>query len=320
MPGSPLTKPKPINSCLAVCLISVSLLTACSQELKPVSPKRLPYVTGLYRNSQLSTKDNMGLDLDIFDEQNSYNGVLDVALDGKSLGKGMFDPDREAWLLSDLKEDDQFVRMAGRFDFLRQYAAATYGVSGDDVLMAGGNLADRYNQTIEAPTRATFVYKRLHSMMEPGPPLNLPRRGHRMISLKDGRVLIWGGTTSGGRAVQEIELFDSKSMTIRVIGKSRVERRDFLVTMLKDGRVLVTGGIGPGDREGPQGLCSSVEMFDPANNSVTLLGQTQEARVGQKAIVIGEHSALLIRGKVPSAAGQIEESRTFEYFSGDRER
>ncbi|HND69537.1 MAG TPA: hypothetical protein PL112_22205, partial [Candidatus Obscuribacter sp.] len=61
----------------------------------------------------------------------------------------------------------------------------------------------------------------------------------------------------------------------------------------------------------------SVEMFDPANNSVTLLGQTQEARVGQKAIVIGEHSALLIRGKVPSAAGQIEESRTFEYFSGE---
>jgi hypothetical protein len=58
-------------------------------------------------------------------------------------------------------------------------------------------------------------------------------------------------------------------------------------------------------------------MFDPANNSVTLLGQTQEARVGQKAIVIGEHSALLIRGKVPSAAGQIEESRTFEYFSGE---
>ena len=314
MPGSPLTKCKSMNSCLAGCLISVLILSACAQEIKPVSPKRLPYVTSLYRNSQLSTKDTMGLDLDIFDERNSYNGVLEVALDGKSLGKGMFDPDREAWLLSDLKEDDQFVRMARRFDFLRQYAAATYGVSGDDVLLSGGTLTDRYNQTLEAPTRATFVYKRLHSFMEPGPPLNIPRQGHRMISLRDGRVLIWGGTTAGGRAVREIELFDAKTMTIRVIGKSRLERRDFLVTMLKDGRVLVSGGIAASDKEGAQGLCSSVEMFDPASDSVTLLGQTQEARVGQKAIVIGEHSALFIRGKVPTAAGQIEESRTFEYF------
>ena len=87
------------------------------------------------------------------------------------------------------------------------------------------------------------------------------RRGHTATRLRDGRVLIAGGSNASGM-VKECEIYDPSSNTLTRTGDLRYERREHRAILLGDGSVLVIGGTT--DDEGSEVSVTAAERYDPA--------------------------------------------------------
>src|SRR5262249_55661656 len=87
-----------------------------------------------------------------------------------------------------------------------------------------------------------------------------------------GKVLLIGGKGSGGE-LATAELYDPATQTFAATtGSMSTERAFHTATLLSDGTVLVTGGLNlAGDASGTP--VNSAEIYDPAKDSFTLLGQ-----------------------------------------------
>src|SRR5277367_2542221 len=74
--------------------------------------------------------------------------------------------------------------------------------------------------------------------------MTTPRANAAAIRLRDGRVLICGGTATGeiGGVLSSAELYDPVARTFNLTGSMTVPRTGQTITMLRDGRVLLTGG------------------------------------------------------------------------------
>src|SRR5271168_4943216 len=74
--------------------------------------------------------------------------------------------------------------------------------------------------------------------------MTTPRANAAAIRLRDGRVLICGGTATGeiGGVLSSAELYDPVARTFNLTGAMTVRRAGQTITMLRDGRVLLTGG------------------------------------------------------------------------------
>lgn len=293
-------------SFMAFLLCSIS---ACSDS-KPqvVAKKRLDYYSEIYNASDLKTKDLMGLDVDLTEKDQPYTGVVKVVLAGRSLGNGMYSPNEESWLMDDLAADEYIARVVRIMPFLRNFAAAAYG---KEMTLMGGGSFGRLDRLSESPTAKTYLFNLIRSELLPGPNLHQARIEHRMINVDASRVLILGGITTGNAPALEVELFDARSGTIKVVGKMALFRRDFLLTRLPSGKILVSGGIGNLAHEAPGDLVSTVEVFDPVTEKYFVAGQLHEARVGHSAIVLPE-GAIFLGGRVPDEGGQQMESKTVE--------
>lgn len=85
---------------------------------------------------------------------------------------------------------------------------------------------------------------------------------HSATALKDGRVLIAGGTntTSGssGKALAQSYLYDPKTNSFKPAGKMKAARYGHEAVLLDSGRVLVVGG-----RLSHYSPLASAELFDP---------------------------------------------------------
>ena len=74
--------------------------------------------------------------------------------------------------------------------------------------------------------------------------MTTPRANAAAIRLRDGRVLICGGTATGeiGGVLSSAELYDPVGRNFTATGSMTVPRTGQTITMLHDGRVLLTGG------------------------------------------------------------------------------
>src|SRR5437867_2035249 len=96
--------------------------------------------------------------------------------------------------------------------------------------------------------------------------LNPPRGRHTATLLRDGRVVVIGGTDGVG-PLASLELYDPTRRTFsRAPSALTVARQDHTATLLPDGRVLVSGG------SNASGALDSTELYDPTAGTVSPAG------------------------------------------------
>jgi N-acetylneuraminic acid mutarotase len=120
-----------------------------------------------------------------------------------------------------------------------------------------------------------------------------PRTGHTATLLRDGRVLVAGGSLGdpamGFATFSSAELYDPASRTWAATGSMGQRRSGGMATLLRDARVLVAGGNG-----------TSAELYDPTSGTWTATGDMVTAVYGYTAILLRD-GRVLVAGDGTSA-------------------
>jgi hypothetical protein len=118
------------------------------------------------------------------------------------------------------------------------------------------------------------------------------RAQHTATMLTTGKVLMTGGTQSGGfSSLSSAEIYDPKSGTFTRTGNMATGRRMHTATRLPDGRVLVVGGY-----EAAGVALKSAELYDPSRGTFTAAGNMVTARGGHSAILLASSKVLIVGG------------------------
>src|SRR6266850_4309148 len=122
-------------------------------------------------------------------------------------------------------------------------------------------------------------------------PMNNPRSNHISATLHDGRVLVAGGTVSGGGATNSAEIFDPVYGTWTSIAGGMVEARSgAAAALLQDGRVLIAGGESSGVAS------ATLEIFDPVAGTFSVAGVMSSPRTKHAMAVLADGRVMIIGG------------------------
>jgi hypothetical protein len=127
--------------------------------------------------------------------------------------------------------------------------------------------------------------------------LNIARRSHVPIKLNDGRILIIGGgdrvSTASQIAIATCEIYDPATGMFSIVGDMTVPRTAAMATKLDDGRVLIVGGSTFLSTRYPTDIA---EIFDPADNSFTGIGNTVTPHLAQAITKLRDGKVLIAGG------------------------
>ncbi|HZC46846.1 MAG TPA: kelch repeat-containing protein [Candidatus Acidoferrum sp.] len=125
--------------------------------------------------------------------------------------------------------------------------------------------------------------------------MTTPRADAAAIRLRDGRVLICGGTATGevGGVLSSAELYDPAARTFSPTGAMTVPRAGQTITMLHDGRALLTGGV---RNAGFRSQLASAEIYDPATGTFSATGSMSTPREGHTATILRDGRVLIVGG------------------------
>jgi hypothetical protein len=135
--------------------------------------------------------------------------------------------------------------------------------------------------------------------------MSTPREGHTATMLRDGRVLIVGGSANGIQTLGSAEIYDSSSGTFSLTGRLHQPRIAHVAALLGTGKVLVAGG-GRGGMPGGYISYDTAEMYDPATGRFTAMrAHMKSDRVGAAAVRLSDGRVLIVGGK----SGRVVTSR-----------
>jgi hypothetical protein len=145
--------------------------------------------------------------------------------------------------------------------------------------------------------------------------MSIGRVGHTATLLRDGRVLIAGGTREVGAfgvtdpgpigALTSAVLYDPTTGTFAVTGSMSVPRSGHTATLLADGRVLVAGGTNGfvTDQSGVANELATAELYDPASGTFSPTGSMTTSRVLAAAAMLDDGRVLITGGLDYNPAG-----------------
>jgi hypothetical protein len=135
--------------------------------------------------------------------------------------------------------------------------------------------------------------------------MSTPREGHTATLLRDGRVLVVGGSANGVRALDSAEIYDPSSGTFRPTGRLNQPRVAHVATLLHSGKVLVAGG-GRGGMPGGYISYDTAELYDPGSGRFARMhAHMISDRVGAASVLLNDSRVLIVGGK----SGRVVTSR-----------
>jgi N-acetylneuraminic acid mutarotase len=131
-------------------------------------------------------------------------------------------------------------------------------------------------------------------------PMPTARERAVAVRLRDGRVLVVGGTGQGpnGPTLSVCEVYDPATTNWTAAQAIGAMGSDFGVTLLTDGQVLRTGGF-----TAPITPLASTELFAPATGQWTAGAAMTSARFGHTAVLLTDGRVLVAGGLAPAPAG-----------------
>ena len=128
--------------------------------------------------------------------------------------------------------------------------------------------------------------------------MSLPRVSFTMCALRNGRILVTGGSVAGrypnAQLTASAEIYDPVTGKFTPAGSMRIPRYKHAAVLLDNGRVLIVGGS---DNRDWRGKMDSAEDYDPAAGNFADAGRMSEARFKlTNAIVRLPEGKVLIAG------------------------
>jgi hypothetical protein len=135
--------------------------------------------------------------------------------------------------------------------------------------------------------------------------MRTPREGHTATTLRDGRVLIVGGSDNGIHTLDSAEIYDPSSGAFMAAGHLNQPRVAHVATLLHSGKVLIAGG-GRGGMPGGYISYDTAELYDPDTRRFSKMrAHMIFDRVGAAAVRLNDGRVLVVGGK----SGRVVTSR-----------
>lgn len=161
------------------------------------------------------------------------------------------------------------------------------------VLIAGG----ARNIGFRAELSSAEIYDPSTGTFSATGSMTTQREGHTATMLRDGRVLIVGGSDNGIHTLDSAEIYDPASATFTRTGHLNQPRVAHTATPLHSGQVLIAGG-GRGGMPGGYISYNTAEMYDPATRRfATMRARMIFDRVGAAAVRLNDGRVLIVGGK-----------------------
>tara|TARA_Y100000590_G_scaffold185129_1_gene210944 strand:+ start:5968 stop:7329 length:1362 start_codon:yes stop_codon:yes gene_type:complete len=146
--------------------------------------------------------------------------------------------------------------------------------------------------------------------------MNYKRQLGQAITLPDGRVMIIGGR-SGVETLSSSEVYNMEDNIWLEAEPMIQQRMSHSAIKLSDNRVLVTGGMSSvtmGDTLG------SAEIYDPIENSWTMVASLYRARLGHSSILLPDGRVLVTGGTTTETEDLLGPETTAEIYDpiGDK--
>jgi hypothetical protein len=149
----------------------------------------------------------------------------------------------------------------------------------------------------------TEFFNPMKRAFEAGPTMMVARAGHQASLLLDGRVLISGGTGTGGVNTATCEILDPVAGTLTPTGSMATARSAHRQTLLPDGRVLVTGGFSTWVNAATNFAAvaassqRTAEIYDPASGTWQMVPQAMaDDRSGHTQVLLANGRVLIVAG------------------------
>jgi len=123
--------------------------------------------------------------------------------------------------------------------------------------------------------------------------LSTGREEHTATLLRNGAVLVTGGTDGRGKALASAEVYNPVTNRWTPAGSMATARLDHTATLLPSGKVLGAGGL---DASFPSSTLASAELYDPTTNAWSPAAPMIGARARQTATLLSDGRVLVVGG------------------------